>query len=76
MWGATEKSREPMSVAGNRLVLRTKPQTESPPAISLLQLRIWLEDFPGGRTDGNPPAKAGDMSLISGPGTAHVPRSN
>ena len=51
MWGATKKSREPMSVAGNRLVLRIKSYTESPIAISL-QLRIWLGDFPGGKMDG------------------------
>ena len=62
-----------MSVA--RLILRTEPQTESPPAISLLQLRIWLEDLPGGTTDGDPPAKAGHTRLISGPRTAHVPRA-
>lgn len=71
MWGATEKSREPMSVAGNRLILRIESYAESPIPISL-----QLGDFPGGTMDGNLPAKGGDMCLICAPGTAHVPRSN
>ena len=34
------------------------------------------EDFPGGGVDKNPPAGAGDIGLIAGPGTFHVPRSH
>mgnify|MGYP007134254966 CR=1 FL=1 len=32
--------------------------------------------FPGGPVGENPPASAGDMGGISGPGRSHVPRSN
>ena len=33
-------------------------------------------DFPGGTVVKNPPATAGDMDLIPGPGRSHMPRSN
>ena len=32
--------------------------------------------FPGGSVVKNPPANAGDMGLISGPGRSHMPRDN
>ena len=35
---------------------------------------LW--DFPGGIVVKNPPANAGDMGSISGPGRSHMPRSN
>ena len=34
------------------------------------------EDFPGGAVVKNPPANAGDMGLIPGPGRPHLPWSN
>ena len=33
------------------------------------------QDFPGGQMVKNPPANAGDMSLIPGPGRSHMPRA-
>ena len=33
-------------------------------------------DFPSGAVAKNPPANAGDMGSIPGPGRSHVPRSN
>ena len=33
-------------------------------------------DFPGGTVDRNPPANAGDMGSIPGPGRFHMPWSN
>ena len=33
-------------------------------------------DFPGGAVVKNPPANAGNMSLIPGLGRSHMPRSN
>ena len=35
-----------------------------------------FRDFPGGVVVKNPPANAGDMGLIPGPGRFHMPRSN
>ena len=32
-----------------------------------------MRDFPGGSVDKNPPANAGDMGLIPGPGRSHLP---
>ena len=32
--------------------------------------------LPGGTVVKNPPANAGDMGLIPGPGRSHMPRSN
>ena len=32
-------------------------------------------DFPGGAVVKNPPANAGDMGSIPGPGRSHMPRS-
>ena len=34
------------------------------------------EGFPGGAVVENPPANAGDMGSIPGPGRSHMPRSN
>ena len=34
------------------------------------------QDFPGGQMVKNPPANAGDMGLIPGPGIFHMPRGN
>ena len=39
-------------------------------------LRIRLPGFPGGAVLGSPPANAGDMGSIPGPGGTHMPRSN
>ena len=33
-------------------------------------------DFPGGAVDKSPPANAGDMGLIPGPGRSYMPRNN
>ena len=33
-------------------------------------------DFPGGAAVENPPANAGDMGSIPGPGRSHMPQSN
>ena len=33
-------------------------------------------DFAGGTVVKNPPANAGDMGSIPGPGRSHMPRSN
>ena len=33
------------------------------------------EDFPSGTVDKNPPANAGDMGLIPGPGRSHMPQN-
>ena len=35
-----------------------------------------VRDFPGGAVVKNPPANAGDMGSIAGPGRSHMPRSN
>ena len=32
-----------------------------------------IADFPGGAVDRNPPANAGDMGSIPGPGRSHMP---
>ena len=34
------------------------------------------EDFPGGTVDENPPANAGDVGSVSGPGRFHMPQSD
>ena len=39
-------------------------------------LRYSVLDFSGGAVDKNPPANAGDMGLIPGPGRSHMPQSN
>ena len=38
-------------------------------------IRKW-RDFPGGAVVKNPPASAGDMGSIPGPGRTHMPWSN
>ena len=35
-----------------------------------------IEDFPGGPGVKNPPARAGAMGSVPGPGRFHVPQSN
>ena len=37
---------------------------------------IIMRDFPGGAVVKNPPANAGDMGSIPGPGRSHMPQSN
>ena len=32
--------------------------------------------LPGGKVDENPPVNTGDMGLIAGPGTVHIPWGN
>ena len=39
------------------------------------ELRSACKDFPGGAVVKNPPANAGDMGSIPGPGRSHMPRS-
>ena len=39
-------------------------------------LKCQYQDFPGGTAVKNPPANAGDMGSIPGPGRLHMPRSN
>ena len=41
-----------------------------------LPLKRELEDFSGGSVVKNPPASAGDMGSIPGPGRSHMPWSN
>ena len=41
------------------------------------EIKMWYyRDFPGGVVVENPPANAGDMGSIPGPGRSHMPRSN
>ena len=35
-----------------------------------------IKDIPGGTVDKNPPANAGDMGLIPGLGSFHMPQGN
>ena len=39
-------------------------------------LKQMRGDFPGGVVVKNPPANAGHMGLIPGPGRSHMPRNN
>ena len=39
-------------------------------------LKIKPRGFPGGAVVKNPPANAGDMGWIPGPGRSHMPQSN
>ena len=39
-------------------------------------VKIWRMDFPGGTVDKNPPACAGDASLIRGLGRSHMPQGH
>ena len=39
-------------------------------------LRITSKGFPGGPVVKNPPANAGDMGLIPGPGRSHMLQGN
>ena len=41
-----------------------------------LIFKTTLEDLPGGAVVKNPPANAGDMGSIPGPGRSHMPWSN
>ena len=38
-------------------------------------MSLTCMDFSGGTADKNPPASAGDMGLITGPGRHHMPWS-
>ena len=44
--------------------------------IKKLLFKISLSGFPDGPVFKNPPANAGDMDSIPGPGGSHTPRSN
>ena len=44
--------------------------------IIILFKTVKTGDFPGGSVDKNPPANAGDMGLIPGPGRSHVLQSS
>ena len=46
----------------------TSPQQ----TVSELMNKKLNKDFPGGAVVKNPPAKAGDMGLIPGPGRSHM----
>ena len=37
---------------------------------------MHAQDFPSDTVDRNPPASAGDMNSIPGPGRSHMPQSN
>ena len=39
-------------------------------------LGSYVVDFPGGPVAKNPPANAGDKSLIPGPGRGHMPKAS
>ena len=41
-----------------------------------MMYKEFYRDFPGGTVLKNPPANAGDMGWVSGPGRSHMPRSN
>ena len=41
-----------------------------------VSLKMKLRGFPGGAVVENPPANAGDMGSIPGPGRSHMPQSN
>ena len=41
---------------------------------TLKRIKVW--DFPGVPVVKNPPANAGDLGLIPGPGRSHVLRGN
>ena len=49
---------------------------EVPTVRSGLHLRVITEDFPDGPMDKNPPASAGDIGSIPGPGRFHTPQKN
>ena len=53
--------------------LLTKPFQKLP---LLTHLKCTLRDFPGGAMVKNPPANAGTMGSIPGPGRFPMPRSN
>ena len=42
----------------------------------LYQFKNCAGNFPGGAVVKNPPANAGNMGLIPGPGRSHMPGSN
>ena len=39
-------------------------------------MKLQTKDFPGGAVVKNPPASAGHMGPIPGPGRSHMPQSN
>ena len=41
-----------------------------------VNLKFYIQGFPGGVVDSNPPANAGDTGSSPGPGRSHMPRSN
>ena len=41
-----------------------------------VDLKGYTRDFPGGAVVKNPPANAGDVASIPGPGRSHMPWSN
>ena len=46
------------------------------PKLETTQMSISKRDFPGGAVVKSPPANAGDMGSIPGPGRSHMPQSN
>ena len=44
--------------------------------VGVASTKVLEQDFPGGQMVKNPPAKAGDMDLVSGPGISHMSRGN
>ena len=40
------------------------------------EIKNETQDFPGGTVVKNPPANAGDVGSIPGPGRSHIPWSN
>ena len=43
---------------------------------NIVSIGIYKKGFPGGAVVENPPANAGDMGSIPGPGKSHMPQSN
>ena len=45
----------------------------NPTKMKQLELKMGKRDFPGGPVVKNPPANAGDVNSIPGPGRSHKP---
>ena len=50
--------------------------SSSPNALIHSFINQIFRDYPGGAVVKNPPANAGDMASISGPGRSHMPQGN
>ena len=61
---------------GEKNVHEANNRNVDPKNIYPIGLFKVLGDFPGGAAVKNPPASAGDMGSIPGPGRSHMPQSN